>query len=204
MKENITYNFNKINLEILNKEYFVMANSTYKTKILKDSGLKLLEKTFYVDMQYNIIPILHVDNFKFYNLDIYRYFIGRPDQSMNLNNFIQNRANHEKVLKYLIEYFNININNLSTNKKKYITQILFYMLTTHYYIYCVYPKRGSKEAFKEIKAFDKYLKNKNKDLYLLMNNIGHIRYNRLTGFLFVRIQPQSFSKLVNAIGKAIK
>ena len=42
-------------------------------------------------------------NFKFWKLDIYRYFIGRPDQSMNLQNFVKNRKNHEKVMRFVIE-----------------------------------------------------------------------------------------------------
>lgn len=204
LKENKIYNFDSINMDILNKEYFVMANSLYKTNVLRESKLKLLEKTFYVDMQYNVIPISCVKTFVYFNLDIYRYFIGRPDQSMNLKNFVKNRSNHEKVLKSLIEYYNTNITKLSSNKKDYISQILFYMLTTHYYIYCVYPEKGSKEMKKEIKEFDNYLKEKNADLYIMMNKIGHIRYNRRTKFLFVKIQPQFFSKSINAIGKLLK
>ena len=204
LKENTVYDFDKIDINILNKEYFVMANSIYKTNILKQAELKLLEKTFYVDMQYNCIPIKHIKSFVYFNLDIYRYFIGRPDQSMNMNNFIKNRLNHEKVLKSLIEYYISNFEQLSSNKNKYLTQILFYMMTTHYYIYCVYPKKGSSDMRKEIKAFDQYLKGKNIDLYTMMNKIGHIRYNRKTNFLFVKINPNFFSKLINSAGKLLK
>ena len=66
---------NKFDLALLEGEYFVMATSTYKTEILRKSGLKLLEKTFYVDMQYNVVPITRVNNFTYYHLDIYRYFM---------------------------------------------------------------------------------------------------------------------------------
>ncbi len=204
LKENTIYDFDKIDINILNKEYFVMANSIYKTDILKKSGLKLLEKTFYVDMQYNVVPIKYVNNFIYFDLDIYRYFIGRPDQSMNLKNFVKNRLNHEKVLKYLIEYYISSSDQLSSNKEKYITQILFYMLTTHYYIYCVYPEKGSSSMSNEIKNFDKYLKEKDIDLYVMMNQISQIKYNRKTKFLFVKIHPHFFSRLINAVGKLLK
>ena len=199
-----TYDFDKFDLDLLEKEYFVMANSTYKTDILRQANLNMLEKTFYVDMQYNIVPIPFVKNFKFLKLDIYRYFIGRPDQSMNLDNFVKNRANHEKVMKYLIEYYNSNLNKLSKNKEAYIKQILYYMLTTHYYIYCVYAKKDKKTVYKEIKNFDNYLKEKNRELYNLMYEIGQIKYNRKTKFIFVRINPQLFSKLLIFGGKIFK
>ena len=63
-----------------------------------------MEKTFYVDMQYNVVPIIEVDTFMYINLDIYRYFIGRRDQSVNTSSFVRNHLNHDKVVKYLIDY----------------------------------------------------------------------------------------------------
>ena len=197
LEENKVYKFNEIDLKILNKEYFVMANSTYKTELLRDSNLKLLEKTFYVDMQYNVIPISKLNTFKYMNLDIYRYFIGRPDQSMNLQNFVKNRSNHDRVMKFLIDYYINNKESFSENQIKYIKQILYYMLTTHYYIYCVYAKNNRKSIYKEIKDFDKYLKSKDIELYKMMAEIGQIKCNRNTKFIFTRINSQFFTRIVS-------
>lgn len=204
VKEKKIYMFDEIDLKLFRGNYFVMANSTYKTRILRQAKLELLEKTFYVDMQYNIVPILYVKTIKFMKLDIYRYFIGRPDQSMNLDNFVKNRANHEKVMKYLIEYYNQNLKEFSKNQRKYVKQILFYMLTTHYYIYCVYSKKDKKIIYKEVKEFDKYLKNINKELYNMMYKIGQIKCNRITNFIFIRINPQLSAKFINKCGNFIK
>lgn len=204
LKEDKVYNFNTFDLDILNKEYFVMANSTYKLEVLKNSGLELMEKTFYVDMQYNVMPIICLKNFKFWEMDIYRYFIGRPDQSMNLQNFVRNRKNHEKVMKFLIQYYLENKKNYAKNQKEYVKQIIFYMLTTHYYIYCVYAKKDKKQMYKEIKEMDKYLKNSDDELYNMMNSIGQIKFNRLTKFIGVRLSPQKTSKLVTMLGKLKK
>ena len=204
LKENITYKFDEIDLDLLDKEYFVMANSTYKTEVLRNAELNLLENTFYVDMQYNVVPIACVKTFKYINLDIYRYFIGRADQSMNLQNFVKNRSNHEKVMKFLIEYYNKNLEKFSKNKKDYIRQIIFYMLTTHYYIYCVYAKKERNIIYHEVVEFDKYLKKSNKELYNMMYEIAQIRYNRKTKFIFVRINAQWFSKFISLCGKIIK
>ena len=204
LKENKLYDFNKFDLDDLDKQYFVMANTTYKTDVIRKSKLRLMEKTFYVDMQFNIVPIKEVKTFKFIDLDVYRYYIGRPDQSMNLQNFVKNRANHEKVMKFLIEYYNENLKEFSENQEKYIKQILYYMLTTHYYIYCYYGKTEKKKLYQEVKKFDKYLKETNKELYSMMNQIGIIRYNRKTKFTFVKINPYLFSKFVNKCGNMLK
>ena len=198
------YEFDKIDLKILNKEYFVMANSVYRTEILKKSKLRLMEKTFYVDMQFNVFPVPCIRSFRFYDLDIYRYFIGRPDQSMNLSNFVKNRVMHEKVMKFLIEFYVKNERDLSENKKGYLRLILYYMLTTHYYIFCFYPEKGSKELYKDIRSFDDYLRNASEDLYFMMNEVGQIRYNRKSKFIFVRINPKVFAKMIQKSGRLFR
>lgn len=199
LEENLEYDFNTMDISILNKEYFVMANSTYKTELLHSAGLELFEKTFYVDMQYNVVPASKINTFKYYKLNIYRYFIGRPEQSMNLQNFVKNRNHHLKVVRFLIEHY-LSLSELSENKKTYIEQILFYTLTTHYYIYCVYAQKDKLKVRKEIKEFDKYLKITFPKLYVRLNEIGQIRYNRITRFFFTAISPGFFSKLITKIG----
>ena len=163
-----------------------MATSAYKTEILRKSGLKLLENTFYVDMQYNVVPITRVETFVYYRLDIYRYFIGRKEQSMNMDNFVRNQEHHKKMIKWLIEYYTAISSKLSPNKREYIEIILTYTLNTHYSIYCEYDK-NHKRAYTEIINFDNYLLKKNKHLYERLNCMAYVRYNRKTKFKFVRI-----------------
>ena len=162
-----------------------MATSTYKTSILRKSSMHLMEKTFYVDMQYNIVPIKEVKTFKYYNLDIYRYFIGRSDQSINTSSFVRNKLHHEKVLKFLIEYYESNYNDLSKNKKDYIKMIINYTLYTHYNIFCSYDTNKN-EAKKQIKEFDNYLKQTSTSLYVESNKMSYTRLHRKTNFYFVK------------------
>ncbi len=198
------YDFDTMDLEILHGEYFVMATSTYKTETLRKAGVELFEKTFYVDMQFNCMPIKEINTIKYYNLDIYRYYIGRPDQSMNLDNFVRNRANHEKVMRFLVEYY-CNIKpELSDNKKEYMSLIIYYMLVTHYYIYCVYTKKGSKEIRDEIKQFDVFLKEKDEELYERVNQMSQIKYARKCDFNTVKRNPNRSSKILAFAGKIMR
>lgn len=175
LEPNKKYIFDKFDLNILNGEYFVMATSTYKTEVLRKSNLKLMEKTFYVDMQYNVVPIPYVNSFVYFDLDIYRYFIGRLDQSVNTASFVKNHLNHDKVVKYLIDYYS-NLTDISDTKKEYIKIILKYILFTHYSIYCIYFKK-KRQGYKLVKEFDRYLYNKNKELYDV-SNISFIKIYR--------------------------
>lgn len=202
LEENKIYDFKEFDLDILKGEYFVMATSTYKTEILRKSGLRLLEKTFYVDMQFNVVPMTVVETFAYYDLDIYRYFIGRPDQSMNMNNFVRNHEHHKKMIKWLIEYYTSKMEELNQNQKKYIEMILIYTLYTHYSIYCVYDT-NHKRAYKEIVDFDNYLLSVNKELYEKLNCMGDVRNNRKTNFIAIRYNGKLWKKIM-ILGKRLK
>ncbi len=193
------YDFDNFDIDILDGEYFVMATSTYKTDILRKSGLKLLEKTFYVDMQYNVVPIVFVKKFTYLNLDVYRYFIGRPDQSINTSSFVKNHLNHDKVVKWLIDFYIDNEKKLSNNKTKYIKMILKYLIFTHYSIYCIYFD-DKKSGYKLAKEFDKYLAEKSSELYNC-SDISFIKIYRRLGFIPVLIL---FNRLKNKIIRMFK
>ena len=201
LKINKLYDFNKFDLKELNGEYFVMATSTYKTEILRKSNLKLMEKTFYVDMQYNIIPIIEVNNFIYFELDIYRYFIGRKDQSINTNSFVKNHLNHDKVVKNLIEYYVKSEKKFSKIKTEYIKMIIKYFLFTHYSIYCLYFNNRL-QGYKFVKKFDDYLKQTSQELYKV-SNISFIKAYRCLHFLPILIIPNKTKKLFIRIAKKV-
>lgn len=201
LEVNKLYNFDDFDLNILNGEYFVMATSTYKTEVLRKSNLKLMEKTFYVDMQYNVVPIPYVNDFVYLNLDVYKYFIGRKDQSVNTSSFVKNHLNHDKVVKYLIGYYISLEKELSKNKKDYIRMILKYILFTHYSIYCIYFDK-KREGYKNAKKFDKYLFNKSIELYKL-SNISFIKIYRKFKFIPILILFNNWKKTLETFGRRI-
>ena len=202
LENNKKYDFDKFDLNILNGEYFVMATSTYKTEVLRKSNLRLLEKTFYVDMQYNVVPIINVRNFVYLNLDIYRYFIGRKDQSVNTSSFVKNYLNHDKVTKFLIDYYCEQEKNMSENKKNYIKMIIKYMLFTHYSIYCLYFKEKNM-GFKLVKEFDKYLVEKNSELYDI-SNISYIKIYRKLNFVPSLILTSKIRDMLMNFGRKLR
>lgn len=192
---NKVYNFDEFDFKKLELDYFFMATSTFKTEILKKEDIKLDEKMFYVDMEFVIFPIKYVKNFIYLDYDIYRYFIGRPDQSVSNTSMVKNRKNHEYVLKRLIDFYENE--KLSETKKYYIFNILQQMLNTHYIIYCSYLRQSNKQK-KEIREFDHFLKCKSPSLYEKCNDKAYIRWNRRTKFRYASTKKQLFTRLCNA------
>jgi glycosyltransferase involved in cell wall biosynthesis len=64
------------------RQYLMMHALTYRTQVLRDAGLRLPEHTFYVDSLYAFVPLTHVRTLFYLDVDLYRYYIGREDQSV--------------------------------------------------------------------------------------------------------------------------
>jgi glycosyltransferase involved in cell wall biosynthesis len=64
-------------------DYLLMHSVIFRTQLLRDCGLRLPEHTFYVDNIYVFEPLLKVERMYYMNVNLYYYFIGREDQSVN-------------------------------------------------------------------------------------------------------------------------
>ncbi|MBR2023187.1 MAG: glycosyltransferase family 2 protein [Clostridia bacterium] len=81
---------------------FLMIHSLlYKLSALRESDTVLPEKTFYVDNLYAYKPLPFMKTIYYLDVDLYRYFIGRADQSVNVTNLVK-RYEQQMRVSYLI------------------------------------------------------------------------------------------------------
>ncbi len=64
-------------------KYLLMHSMIYRTELLHECGLELPKHTFYVDNLFAFEPLPYVQNMYYLDVNFYRYFIGRDDQSVN-------------------------------------------------------------------------------------------------------------------------
>jgi glycosyltransferase involved in cell wall biosynthesis len=83
--------------------YILMHSVIYRTKLLRDCGLRLPKHTFYVDNIYVYKPLPYVHSIYYMDVDFYRYYIGRADQSVNEKVMISRIDQQIKVNKIMIE-----------------------------------------------------------------------------------------------------
>lgn len=88
-------------------QYLLMHSVIYRTKLLRDCGLELPKHTFYVDNLYVYIPLVHVKTMYYLNVDFYRYYIGRGDQSVNEEIMIRRIDQQIKVNKMMIDAYDL-------------------------------------------------------------------------------------------------
>lgn len=84
-------------------QYILMHACIYRTALLKNSGLKLPKHTFYVDSLYVYVPLPLVKRLYYLNVDLYYYFIGREDQSIQENIMIKRIDQQFKVNRLMSE-----------------------------------------------------------------------------------------------------
>ena len=97
--------------------YILMHSVIYRTKLLRECGLELPKHTFYVDNIYVYKPLPHVRTMYYMDVDFYRYFIGRDDQSVNEQVMIGRIDQQIRVNKIMIDDVDIwKVQNLKCRK----------------------------------------------------------------------------------------
>lgn len=86
-------------------QYILMHSVIYRTELLRDCGLELPKHTFYVDNLYVFYPLPYVKKMYYLNVDFYRYYIGREDQSVNEKIMIGRIDQQIKVNKLMLEAY---------------------------------------------------------------------------------------------------
>lgn len=109
-------------------QYILMHSVIYRTELLKMCKLELPKHTFYVDNIYVYYPLPHVKTFYYLDVNFYRYFIGREDQSVNEKNMIKRIDQQIFVTKTMIDMYSL---RKIPNKKlrNYMTNYLAIMMT---------------------------------------------------------------------------
>lgn len=84
-------------------QYLLMHSVIYRTALLKEIGLKLPHHCFYVDNIFVYVPLAHVKTMVYFDVDTYRYFIGREDQSVNEKVMLSRIDQQLRITKEMID-----------------------------------------------------------------------------------------------------
>ncbi|MBQ9511569.1 MAG: glycosyltransferase family 2 protein [Lachnospiraceae bacterium] len=146
-------------------QYMLMHSVIFRTKLLRESGLKLPEHTFYVDNLYVFQPLPFVENMYYLDVNFYDYTIGREGQSVNEAIMISRIDQQIAVNKLMYDYFTENLTKIMAVKKRY--QYMFSYLeiiTTISSVMLV--KSGTEENLEKKQALWRYFRKKDLRVYL--------------------------------------
>ncbi|MFT8887733.1 MAG: glycosyltransferase family 2 protein [Ethanoligenens sp.] len=168
--------------------YFGIHSITIRTDILRRNDILLQEHTFYVDVEYGLLPVPYIQTVAFLDDIVYRYAVGRATQSIAVDSFVRRYGDHERVVKRMVGF--VRQTALDEARAAYAYTVLKKLCFTQYMIAAFYDpdfKRGGWRA----RRFDAWLKKADAKLYDMMAENTYLRLLRRTRFLFLRT---AFSK----------
>lgn len=141
--------------------YILMHSVIYRTQLLRKCGLELPKHTFYVDNIYVYKPLPFVKTMYYMDVDFYRYYIGREDQSVNEKVMISRIDQQLKVNQIMIEDVDI----WSVRNAKCRKYMLNYLEIITVVSTVMLLRSGTRENLEKKRALWRYIKEKDIRLF---------------------------------------
>lgn len=144
-------------------DYLMMHEMIIKRELIIKSNSICPHHTFYVDNIYAFKPLYYVKTMYYLNVPFYRYLVGRPNQSVTLNNMSKNYYMQIRVMKELSYAYTLEeLKALDKRHYKYMMHdLIVKQFLTFFYVYI----KPDKQKIKEYKEYFKEFKSKNRKLY---------------------------------------
>lgn len=123
----------------------LMHSVIYRTEVLRASGIELPKHTFYVDNIFVYQPLPEVRTIYYMNLDLYRYYIGREDQSVNEKVMVKRVDQQLRVTRIMMEAVDVYALPVTQDKLRKYMLNYFAMMMAISSIFLTMD--GSPEAF---------------------------------------------------------
>lgn len=157
--------------------YILMHSVIYRTQMLHDCELQLPEHTFYVDNIYVYKPLPYVNNMYYMDVDLYRYYIGREDQSVNEQTMIRRIDQQIRVNKIMFA----DVNLLAVKDKKCRRYMFNYLEIVTTITVTLAILSGTKENLNKRDELWAYMKQTDRQLYNKLHHSVISRYMNLPG-----------------------
>ena len=144
----------------------LMHSVIYRREMLNDCGFRLPKHTFYVDNLFVYYPLTYVKKMYYLDVDFYRYYIGREDQSVNEKVMMSRIDQQIKVNKMMVDIYAA---HEKEDLPKPLREYLFHYLSTITTVTSVLLiKMNTEEAQDKRKDLWTYMKENSPEAYQKM------------------------------------
>lgn len=143
-------------------QYILMHSVIYRTQMLRDCGLELPKHTFYVDNIFVYQPLPYVKNIYYMDVNLYHYFIGREDQSVNEQVMIGRIDQQYRVNKLMLDCCDV----MRVQPRKLRSYMLSYLEIMMTISSILSIKSGTAENMEKKKELWAYVKKTNFPVWL--------------------------------------
>lgn len=114
------------------RHFITLANTTFKTNSLRNSGIKFRENSMFDDTALYIQPLISIKKIYCMNISVYHYFIGRVEQSTY--KFTDNSIMHKRrELVSMYHFFYQNYFSFVENVREHAIDRVSALIDGHFY-----------------------------------------------------------------------
>ena len=107
-------------------QYLMMHSVIFRTKVVRASGVVLPKHTFYVDNLFMLAPLPLCRNIYYMDENLYRYFIGRPDQSVQEASVLKRIDQQYRVTMLTADFFDM---AAITKQSKKLARVIYHHIS---------------------------------------------------------------------------
>lgn len=107
----------------------LMHSLAYRTQVLREGGVPLPRHTFYVDNIYAYVPLPRCKTLYYEDADLYRYFIGREDQSVNEQVMTSRYDQQLRITRIMVDAYHLYEDVKSAPLRDYMLSYITMMMT---------------------------------------------------------------------------
>jgi glycosyltransferase involved in cell wall biosynthesis len=164
-------------------EYLLMHSLIFRLDLLKECALHLPEHTFYVDNYFAYVPIEHVETLYYLDVDLYHYYIGRDEQSIQEKTMIRRIDQQLAVNKLMAEAVDLR-RILSVKKRDYLIHYLEIVTTVSSVLLLL---EGTQSGIEKKETLWQFIKDKDELLYdmlrkRMLGRLSHLHTRTGRGF----------------------
>lgn len=170
-------------------QYLVMHALVFRTQLLKKAGIRLPRHTFYVDNLFANQPLAAVDKILYLDLDLYHYYLGREDQSVN-EEVLKKRIDQQiRVTKLVSQCADLQkVREKSPKLEKYLCRNISVMMAiSSIHLLLI----ATPEAYRRRRELWEWVKRKNSRLYY------RLKYRSLSGWTYL---PGRWGGMLTVLG----
>ena len=120
LEEGKQYHFDDLCISGFEERGPLIHTSTFKTELVQKADFLISEKSPYVDMELNTYLSVYCDTVSYYNINLYKYLIGRAGQSVSDDSYRKNYKKHENITFNLIRIYYDKKDSLSDVRAEFI------------------------------------------------------------------------------------
>ena len=140
------------------KYFLTIHNSTFKTEVLRKSGIVFTEKAPYDDTVLYLKPLAYIQTLYCSDLCVYHYLLDRPGQSVGSYNDKKVSAQFNEFKKLCDDYSLIRDTEMSDNKLKYADKFVNEVIIDGFYGLLFYsPSKAARNYLKQWYEYEEKL-----------------------------------------------